>query len=334
MKYDDSVERSAELLRMALPLMTRQQAALHPISYAVWYEYVSHANPPLNEAVDRALEAHGCLDEGQTRSIFRRHVVEVDTATAERVTEGFERLLSGMSETASRAGSSTARYGRTLERLREVLVPESSALAQQVLDETQTMIGAIGRLQKELTESRREIEDLRTEVRRARQASLVDALTGLANRRAFDERVAVCLAESSAAQAQACLIVTDVDHFKRINDSYGHAFGDRVLKAVSQVLRSIAPPQALVARIGGEEFALLLPGMDVEAASEIAERARATIAASRVLRGNELTTERVTVSLGVARSCPGDSPQTLLARADKAMYDSKRAGRDRVCVAA
>jgi diguanylate cyclase len=334
MKYVDSVERSAELLRMALPLMSRQLTALHPISYAVWYEYVAQTNPPLRAAVDAAMGEHGSLDEARTRSIFRRHVMEIDPDTAERVSDGFERVLSGMSETASRAGSRTAQYGRSLERLREVLAPEAAPLAREVIDETQHMIGAIAQLQQELAESRREIEDLRVEVRRARHESLVDALTGLANRRAFDQQVAACLAGADAAAAETSLIVSDVDHFKRINDSYGHAFGDQVLQAIGKVLQAIAPPQALVARIGGEEFALLLPGLGAAAASQVAERARATIAGSRVRRGAEPTPERVTVSLGVACSSPGESPQALLARADEAMYASKRGGRDRVCVAA
>lgn len=325
---------------MALPLMSKQAAALHPISYSVWYEYVAGDNAPLRAAVDRQLAQDGQLDEAAIHTLYRRYIAEVDPQTAQRVADGFQRVLSGMAESAALAGDQTARFGSSLSKLSaELGEGEATPLLQEVLSGTRDMHQAVLRLQQRLTESRREIAMLRDEVRRARHESLVDGLTGLANRRAFDQRLAVCIATADAVQSDEatppCLLLSDIDNFKRINDSYGHAFGDQVLQAVAQVLKRQAPAAALAARIGGEEFALLLPAASLEAAQELAERLRATIAASRIRRqGASDPIERVTLSVGVAPYIHGESARSFVDRADQALYASKSGGRDRVTVLA
>jgi diguanylate cyclase len=202
---------------------------------------------------------------------------------------------------------------------------------------TRDMQGAVARLQQRLSDSQKEIAMLRDEVRRARHESLIDGLTGLANRRAFDQRLATFLAAADVTlrdeSRSPCLLLSDIDHFKRINDSYGHAFGDQVIRAVAQVLQRHVPAAGMAARIGGEEFALLLPPVTLDEAGELAEKVRATIAASRIRRqGDADALARVTVSLGVAPYRRGESAREFLDRADQALYASKAAGRDRVTV--
>ncbi|WP_162520874.1 GGDEF domain-containing protein [Pseudaquabacterium pictum] len=347
------MERSTELLRKALPLMSRQAAALHPVSYAVWYAYVADVNSPLHKALDAHLAEHGVLDETATEALFRRHLADPDADTATQVTDGVARLLDGMQASAAAAGDQTARYGDTLQRLSAALGPADSAPGgspplDEALAHTLQMQAALARLQKELAESQREIDSLRDEVRRARQESLVDALTTLANRRAFDRRLVTCLAADAAVigrppvGAPVCLLMIDIDHFKRVNDSYGHAFGDQVLRAVAQVLKALTPEGGLAARVGGEEFALLLPGMPLAPARALAEKLRATVAASRIRRKGGDADEHITVSLGVAQFLQrnpalglsvDEAPADFFDRADRALYAAKQAGRDRVVVA-
>ena len=351
MEYHDTVERSTELLRKALPLMSRQAAALHPVSYAVWYAYVADVNAPLHKALDAHLAEHGVLDEAATDALYRRFLSDPDADTAQQVTDGVARLLDGMQASAAAAGDQTARYGHSLQRLTAALGPaEDSPTAPpaalgEVLEHTVQMQAALARLQKELAESQREIGSLRDEVRRARHESLVDALTTLANRRAFDRRLVSCLAADAAVLgrppigAPVSLLMIDIDHFKRINDSYGHAFGDQVLRAVAQVLKALTPEGGLAARVGGEEFALLLPGLPLVQAQALAEKLRATVAASRIRRKSSDADERITVSLGVAQFLQqmganglsvDEAPADFVDRADRALYAAKQAGRDRV----
>jgi diguanylate cyclase len=339
MIYQDSIERSTEYLRQALPIMARQEAALHPVSYAVWYDYVAQRTPALRAAVEQYLQRDGKLDESSTEAIYRQHIAEVDPQTAQRVTDGFNRVLSGMAESAAEAGDQTARFGSSLTRVSERLENGGAGYDAQALKEllegTREMSAAVGVLQSRLSQSECEITLLREEVRRARHESLLDSLTGLANRRAFDQRLAACLAASeiTGSRGAPCLVVSDIDHFKRINDDFGHNFGDQVLRAVGEILKACAPGEGMAARIGGEEFAILLPEAALPDAQTLAEKIRHTVAASRIRRhGAQETLARVTLSLGVTLHRAGESVREFLERADKAMYASKSGGRDRVTV--
>jgi len=340
LKYHETVERSAELLRQAVPMMSRQHAALHPVSYAVWYEYVARTNAGLRDAVDAHLRDHGVLDEAATLHLFSRHVAEVDAATASRVAEGFRRLLGDMSAQAMEAGASAERYGEALGRLSEALGDDAGdrgAAVSAAIDSTRTMQAAMAALQSHLGESQAEIERLREEVRRARAEATTDALTGLANRRSFDQHLAVCLAAqvpeprrpAGDDAVRPCLLMGDIDHFKQINDTGGHAFGDQVLKAVGTVLNRLVPEQGLAARVGAEEFALFLPATTVTDARALGERVRDTLRAARVRRqGAEETLAKVTLSMGLAAHRPGESLSEFVQRADQALYASKANGRD------
>ena len=334
-KYADSPTRSAEILRLALPQMTRQAAGVHPISYAVWYEHCSGHNTALSEAIAQLTANNALLDDDTTIRLYIEHVADIDEKAAQKVAAGFRKVLADMSESAKVAGAQTDRFGDSLNRfssnVRDGETLDASAL-QDVLQHTQAMQSAVGQLKTQLDSSQQEIERLRAEVDRARNEALVDALTGLPNRRAFDQQLAATLADSASP---ACLLVTDIDHFKKVNDTYGHLFGDNVLRVVAQALRGCVTGGQVAARVGGEEFAVLLPGLPIDGARQIAERIRAAIAGARIRRkDSQETIGQVTVSLGVAAWRTGESADAWFERADQALYASKQGGRNRVTVAA
>ena len=377
-----SIERSAELLRQALPWMARQQAGLHPVSYAVWFDYVAQTNPPLRAAIDEHLAREGTLDEFATDALFRRHVADVDPETAQRVVDQMQRVLGGIGDSAAAAGAHATRFSASLAQLAVALVQGDTArgiepdaapgvarngpaprkladVVAEAIADTGTMRSQIGGLQQRLADSRREIERLRDEVRRAREESLRDSLTGLANRRAFDQALAACLGvaplpapAAGARAAQAAihaaktpaaggpppaaagrgpwLLMSDIDRFSRINEAHGHDFGDQVLKAVAEALRSLVPPGATLARVGGEAFALLVPELDAAGALALAQRVHAHVGSARIRRPDQAEAERVTLSVGVAAGRAGEAPQALLERAGAALRQAKDDGRDRV----
>lgn len=152
--------------------------------------------------------------------------------------------------------------------------------------------------------------------------SLTDALTGLPNRRAFDSGLARILAEAGPAGAPVAVCLIDVDHFKRYNDTKGHRAGDAALAAVGAAIGGTARRDDLPARYGGEEFALVLPGAELAAALDVAERVRAAVAARDIPSGG------VTVSIGVASADAPVSAEALTEAADAALYEAKAGGRD------
>ena len=382
-----SIERSTELLRQALPLMSRQQAGLHPVSYAIWFDYVARTNPPLQAAIDEHLARAGALDEFATWALFKRHVADVDPETAQQVVDHLQRVLGGIGEAAGATGAHAARYGASLAQLAGALARGDTArgiddgvarngpaprqladVVAEVIADTGTMRSQIGGLQQRLADSRREIERLRDEVRRAREDALRDSLTGLSNRRAFDQALAIALGApsaptplGSARDARAAIdtarspesgapsvnppsttpdaraawvLVADIDRFGRINDTYGREFGDQVIQAVAEALRALVPAGATLARMDGEAFALLAPGLDAAAALILADRVRAHIGGARIRRPDQDAAERVTLSVGLARAQDGEAPQALLERAGAALRQAKDGGRDRVVSAA
>jgi len=162
------------------------------------------------------------------------------------------------------------------------------------------------------------------------QRAMLDGLTGLWNRAYFDQRVngEVSLARRNGTPLSCILL--DADHFKQVNDNFGHPAGDRVLQMIAQVLSDACRKEDVVCRYGGEEFAILAPGVEERRGAELAERLRQSIATARLThRGTEL---QVTCSIGVADTT-GPATASLVERADQALYHAKRAGRNRVVIA-
>ncbi len=162
------------------------------------------------------------------------------------------------------------------------------------------------------------------------EQSRTDSLTGLCNRRGFEESLQAALARFQRSGQPLCLVMLDADHFKRFNDQHGHQAGDRALQALAQVLRQAARRASdLAARWGGEEFVLLFEGLPPQSAAERVEALRAALAALPSGAKQDLAAP-LTVSAGLALARPGDSAESLLQRADAALYRAKANGRDRL----
>jgi len=160
------------------------------------------------------------------------------------------------------------------------------------------------------------------------QAALTDALTGMQNRRYFDEALSEYLNEFRRIDKPVGLMILDLDHFKQVNDTHGHDIGDEVLRAVARCLKDMTRYHDVVARLGGEEFAVVAPNLDKERLIALAERIRKGIAATTVVSGNVRL--KITASFGLATWDRKESAEAFYRRADKRLYDAKRQGRNRV----
>jgi diguanylate cyclase (GGDEF)-like protein/PAS domain S-box-containing protein len=197
--------------------------------------------------------------------------------------------------------------------------------AGPVRDDDGQLIGVIETL-RDMTAQKRAEEALKA-------LANVDGLTGLANRRSFDQALATACSRAQENGAPVSVLIADVDHFKAYNDFYGHQKGDECLRAVAAVIRGAASqPMYVAARFGGEEFIMLMPDTPREAAIRLGEQLREAVHRCRLEHLASETSNVVTVSIGAATMCgvDGVAPEGIIMQADRALYAAKRSGRDRV----
>ncbi len=224
----------------------------------------------------------------------------------------------------------TEGFGRDLEQSAAAIfrVPQIAEI-DAIASITTTMIGRIRDSEVRLAQATAETDALRAKLAEARDTARRDTLTGLPNRRAFDE----AFAERDIGAGPYCLAVCDIDRFKRINDEFGHGVGDRVLSAIGQAIAAECAPH-LVVRHGGEEFAVLLKGLSLVEAAGLLDGVRATVAAKR-FRNRESDTPlgQITFSAGITAIHANETAEAACARADRLLYAAKDQGRDRISAA-
>lgn len=205
------------------------------------------------------------------------------------------------------------------------------AIISYLMVENDKMRSRTAGLRDNLETSQRQIERLRTNLAAAEEQGLTDPLTGMRNRRSFDVVLAAQVAAARNAQQPLSLVIADIDHFKAINDRYGHPAGDSVLKWFARILSSNVKGRDTVARYGGEEFAIIMPQTTAGNAANIAGQIKAQLGAQFWQKpGAPNTMLRVTASFGVAQLQPGEGTSGLIARADAKLYEAKAGGRNRV----
>ena len=336
MRYQQNKQESAEILRAALELMGKQEAGFHPPSYALWYEHVAGINPELTRILDERMAAGQALSDSDVWRMHAQFVLTRDVDAFERIRERLRFLLEETSHAADTAGAQASHFGQALEghtaRLQQLIDIEAirNVVAELVTD-TQHMCMVTSELSEQLKHSASEVQVLTQKLEQAQTEALLDPLTGLNNRRGLERSIN----ESGGTLGGFALLLADIDNFKSINDTHGHLLGDKVLRAVAQVVRGCIKGRDIAARMGGEEFAVLLPETSVQGAAVLAEKIRQAISQVSIRRidRNEYV-GNVTLSVGVAAAQDTDTLESLVERADAALYVAKRGGRNRVSVAA
>lgn len=310
-----------------------------PEHYDFAFAVLSEPNEPLARAVARLTEDGVRLTRRDIERLGWRVVEgpppvrsrqtdaepesEIDAAIA--LVAETQQHVDGFAEIMRTMRDETRGFGHDLE--------ESAAAITQLaeIDEitriTSTMIMRIRDSEVRLAEATAETDALRAKLVEALDSARRDVLTGLPNRRAFEE----AFAARDPAAGPHCLAVCDIDRFKHVNDVHGHGVGDRVLTAIGQAMAAECAPH-LVVRHGGEEFAVLLVGLNLSAAAELLDSVRSIVAAKRFRnRDTDMSLGIVTFSAGITAIHPEEIAETAFSRADRLLYTAKAAGRDRVC---
>ena len=341
-QYVQSREESVTLLKLVISEMMQHDAPCNPATFAVCYEYLAGINPQLTNAVQQAKQAQPRLGAEIITQLYADYVAPVDEQGAETVRAEFQRVMREVARSAAATGASARAYGSQLADLSRALVvngnPDAAALSpqlSQVADGTAHMQTMVAELDRTMAVREREIDALREALARTRVEAITDALSKLRNRKGFDDALREVLATQPPSGLAHCLVIIDVDHFKRVNDTHGHPVGDMVIETIGQLLTKVANgPDLFAARIGGEEFAVLLRAATTARATQLAEVVRTLMRGTKIRkRGTQEVIATVTVSAGVAAWKPGSDGQSLIAAADAALYRAKNTGRDRVAVA-
>ena len=275
-----SLEEIHNYVRLALPLMSKHDIPVTPKNYAVWYEYVSGINSELCLTIDKMLEKKEVFSDEQNEILYKRFCAEKDENELRKLREDLQQVLVSVLSEVSDLSGQTEKYTSFVSKSVDELSEDASAekiknVVSEIIVETKA-IGNFGKsLQDKLKETTEELETLQKEFEQAKTASLVDFLTGVANRKAFDETLAKCASEASANMDDLCLLLIDIDHFKKFNDEYGHIVGDEVLKFVTKKTKEIVRGRDFLARFGGEEFVVILPQTPLSGAKTVAENIRA-----------------------------------------------------------
>ena len=316
-----------------------------PAHYSFAHAILTHPDGPIATAVARLtrggvrLSRHdvealgGTVVEGEP---LRARPV-VDRATADPAVEERAALVAethatvdGLATMMREIHDQTRGVERDLQHSAEVIAGKRDiAWIDEIAQLTGSMLTRVRDAEARLAAATMEADALRAKLAEASDHARRDPLTGLANRRAFEE----AFASLDPAHGPYCLAVCDIDRFKRINDDHGHAVGDRVLSAVGRTLAAECG-RHLVTRHGGEEFAILLAGLDLVTAADHLDDVRALVAAKRFRnRETDQPLGQITLSIGVTALHEADESSDALRRADRLLYTAKAEGRDRVCAA-
>jgi diguanylate cyclase len=338
MHYMDSGPRSAEILRLALPSLSKHGGSYVPTAYAVWYEHLAGTNERLTTALNHRLNQSEQLDQDVIIDLYAEHILSRDVCNTRLLQKSLEVLLDQLEQSTASTSGSAERYERTLEAGQtelEAVTDTSSlrSLLQKLIDSTRDARTSVGTLRAELDAQQSELRAVRARLGKLETEVVKDPLTGLLNRRGLDQ-AAERLKVAGMDLTSSSVLMVDLDHFKRVNDSYGHLFGDQVLCATAKVLSGVIKGRDVAARFGGEEFVVLLPDTPEGGAVTLAEQFRDAFSRAKVRRtGSDKVIDKLTVSIGVACPRQGESLDATLDRADAALYQAKSDGRNCVRVA-
>jgi diguanylate cyclase len=330
-------EKGIAIAQAAIAGLAERSITPTPENYAVWLCYLTRGKAELVATIDAAIKAGQPINDRICDELYVTHFEDVSVGS--RIMKAGGKIAAEMQDVVrglKDVGEHTKAYGAQLKVAQTELA--KSAAGTDTREVVASLVGATNEmetksrsLEAKLIESGREIEILREQLELVKVEASTDALTGVANRKEFEAQLAEQSTKADEGGGPLSLIMCDIDFFKRINDTFGHQTGDQVIRFVASVMDRAKPDGGMVARIGGEEFAMLAPNTSRKAALVIAEQIRAAVEGKRLVRrSTNIDLGKITVSLGVAQRQMYEKPTAQVARADAALYASKRTGRNKV----
>jgi len=331
------MDQALDFARQALEKMVAHKVPPTPPNFTIWYTDVSGRLPDLTRMIsilddnDQEFSETVCAD--LYAKFFTTAMID---ESLEETTSYIESELKNILDYVGKAGAGVAEYGKTLASAQGNILGAKDVTGlkeavTQVITETRKMEKTNQTLEGQLAQSTSEIGQLREDLEDMRKEALTDALTGIANRKLFDMELRRQARDAMETGENLSLLMLDIDHFKRFNDTYGHQTGDEVLKLMALTMSKAVKGEDICARYGGEEFAVILPRTNLAGALKVAEGIRERISTKKLV--NRSTNEqlgKVTVSIGAGIFEFGESLTDFIKRTDQSLYKAKGTGRNRV----
>lgn len=307
-----------------------------PGHYDLAYHYLGGNDPALVAAVEEAIARDGRLLPEVAERLAEAAMNKVSSELLEKLIDQAHQSVSLAATLVGQSRTDANAFGSALDKGQAALQAggEPAGRALELLVElTRTMIGKTQDAERRLAEMGNKMESLQGDLAEAQAVAETDPLTGLANRRAFQSRLARAMAQSLKEGTPLSVAFCDIDHFKKINDNFGHDTGDRILKMVADALVEGVGEDAYVGRFGGEEFLVLFDGIMARRAAMRVDEVRDELSGRHLVsktNGEPLGT--VTFSAGIAQLTEGEDEGSMMKRADEALYAAKNGGRNRVII--
>jgi len=327
-----------QLSKQAFAFIEKHNVAPSPENYAVWYHYALAKNKELLHEINNILSNNLPFTQDTSAYLYNKYILTPPgQKTVDDAANGANKVLLEVMSLVNNFSGETTNYNKDVNSSLDTLTKSMDetnvkSVVQNLIAATSVLKRSGERMQKKLEDSKSEITNLRKNLDQVTAESQRDFLTGAYNRKTFEKFHDDYVAHAKQTKTPLCMIVIDIDHFKKFNDRFGHLIGDEVLKIVVRTLIDSLKGRDIVARFGGEEFIVLLQETPIDIAMKVADMVRKAIASKELKRkdtGQIYGT--VTVSMGVSEYRPQtDTLPTFLKRADDALYQSKHDGRNRV----
>jgi diguanylate cyclase len=313
--------------------MAKQSVPATPKNFSVWFNYAMGASPALRKTIDILVGGKRKFDASVNHDLYVTYInPQSDSAAPADVPDQLAGVITNAKQFLATAIADNRVQIASLGEVSSQVQASSDSrpIIERLVNELSKATARASALETNFEASSLELDKIRNSLKEAEERSNTDVLTGLANRRSLDQflRSAQIVAMEKGEPLSVLLI--DIDHFKKFNDSYGHQVGDQVLRLVAKVLRENVREQDLAARYGGEELFAVLPGAALDVCAGVAERIRCRVSDARLTRrttGQEISS--VTVSIGVTQFRMAESAEAMIERCDRALYQAKRSGRNR-----
>ncbi len=320
----------------AFNYITMNRLSPNPKNYSIWYYYVAGTHPELRTELNALAKKKQISDETIDEFIYARFTPGSSEASLKQATSNTQSILGGMLQSVSEFDKKHTESSQQMDsHIKELADAQDNEGVKVVADKlgqsASAMVANSKTLSEQLEASRQEVAVLREQLMEVSHESQRDFLTGVYNRKALDEYLEAMIEKSHDEGETLSILMVDIDHFKQFNDTHGHAVGDEVIKTVAKSLKHNVKGRDFVARYGGEEFVIILAGTLLDDAITVAQNIRSFVAKRSLKHKEQEDYGRVSVSIGVSHLKPTDTAELLLKRADEAMYQAKKMGRNAVC---